>query len=175
APNRRPLMEPLAVARDTDIDVTAMDGMPLVDRRQAAPGRCFALQAGQSYLKRTNGKTAVHRYRCISELHVTVRAGLFLVATGRPGYITPSRCSQRIKCAQRTGNKHPDDFMPDTVLTANPTAQTATAQVERTVATLRKVREAVGQAIFGQDTVIEQTLVTLLAGGHGLLIGVPGL
>jgi MoxR-like ATPase len=65
--------------------------------------------------------------------------------------------------------------MPDTVLTANPTTQTATAQVERTVATLRKVREAVGQAIFGQDTVIEQTLVTLLAGGHGLLIGVPGL
>jgi len=65
--------------------------------------------------------------------------------------------------------------MPDTVLTANPTAQTATAQVERTVATLRKVREAVGQAIFGQDAVIEQTLVTLLAGGHGLLIGVPGL
>src|ERR1043166_7111464 len=65
--------------------------------------------------------------------------------------------------------------MPDTVLTANPTAQTATAQVERTVATLRKVREAVGQAIFGQDTMIEQTLVTLLAGGHGLLIGVPGL
>ena len=65
--------------------------------------------------------------------------------------------------------------MPDTVLTANPTAQTATAQVERTVATLRKVREAVGQAIFGQDTVIEQTLVTLLAGGHGLLIGVQGL
>src|SRR5690349_15605597 len=65
--------------------------------------------------------------------------------------------------------------MPDTVLTANPTAQTATAQVERTVATLGKVREAVGQAIFGQDAVIEQTLVTLLAGGHGLLIGVPGL
>src|SRR5580765_879530 len=65
--------------------------------------------------------------------------------------------------------------MPDTVLTANPTAQTATAQVERTVATLRKVKEAVGQAIFGQDAVIEQTLVTLLAGGHGLLIGVPGL
>ena len=51
--------------------------------------------------------------------------------------------------------------MPDTVLTANPSA--ATAQVERTVATLRKVRDAVGQAIFGQDIVIEQTLVTLLA------------
>ena len=38
-----------------------------------------------------------------------------------------------------------------------------------------KVRERVGSFIFGQDEVIEETLVTLLAGGHGLLIGVPGL
>ena len=29
--------------------------------------------------------------------------------------------------------------------------------------------------IFGQEKVVEQTLVTLLSGGHGLLIGVPGL
>ncbi len=29
--------------------------------------------------------------------------------------------------------------------------------------------------IFGQETVIERTLITLLAGGHALLIGVPGL
>ena len=38
-----------------------------------------------------------------------------------------------------------------------------------------KVREAIGKVIFGQHDVIDQTLVTLLAGGHGLLIGVPGL
>jgi MoxR-like ATPase len=38
-----------------------------------------------------------------------------------------------------------------------------------------KVRAGLNAVIFGQDTVIEQTLVTLLAGGHGLLIGVPGL
>ena len=37
------------------------------------------------------------------------------------------------------------------------------------------VREAIGSVIFGQTRVIDQTLVTLLAGGHGLLIGVPGL
>src|SRR3546814_8354595 len=29
--------------------------------------------------------------------------------------------------------------------------------------------------IFGQQAVVDQTLITLLAGGHGLLIGVPGL
>ena len=37
------------------------------------------------------------------------------------------------------------------------------------------VRAGLNAVIFGQDEVVEQTLVTLLAGGHGLLIGVPGL
>ena len=37
------------------------------------------------------------------------------------------------------------------------------------------VRNGLNAVIFGQETVIDQTLVTLLAGGHGLLIGVPGL
>ncbi|HEY0265994.1 MAG TPA: MoxR family ATPase [Rhizomicrobium sp.] len=41
--------------------------------------------------------------------------------------------------------------------------------------TFRKVRDGLSAVIFGQEQVIEQTLVTLLAGGHGLLIGVPGL
>jgi MoxR-like ATPase len=61
--------------------------------------------------------------------------------------------------------------MNDTVAESS----SAAAHIERAAATLGKVREAVGKAIFGQDAVIEQTLVTLLAGGHGLLIGVPGL
>src|SRR5476649_3071405 len=59
--------------------------------------------------------------------------------------------------------------------TAGADATSAAAHLERAAATLAHVREAVGKAIFGQETVIEQTLVTLLAGGHGLLIGVPGL
>ena len=37
------------------------------------------------------------------------------------------------------------------------------------------VRKNVGRIIFGQDRVVEETLITLLAGGHVLLIGVPGL
>ncbi|MBV9990810.1 MAG: MoxR family ATPase [Alphaproteobacteria bacterium] len=51
----------------------------------------------------------------------------------------------------------------------------AVAMAERAADTFKRAREAVSQVIFGQDQVIEQTLVTLLAGGHGLLIGVPGL
>ena len=40
---------------------------------------------------------------------------------------------------------------------------------------LAQVKDAIGAVIFGQERVIELSLVTLLAGGHGLLIGVPGL
>jgi MoxR-like ATPase len=37
------------------------------------------------------------------------------------------------------------------------------------------VRTEIGRVIFGQERVVELTLAALLAGGHGLLIGVPGL
>ena len=40
---------------------------------------------------------------------------------------------------------------------------------------MKRVHQAAASVIFGQDVVIERTLVTLLAGGHALLIGVPGL
>ncbi len=46
---------------------------------------------------------------------------------------------------------------------------------ESTLARIGAAREAIGAVIFGQRRVIEETLVTLLSGGHGLLIGVPGL
>ncbi len=51
----------------------------------------------------------------------------------------------------------------------------AVKRLESTAALFARVRESIGKVIFGQDEVIEQALVTLLAGGHGLLIGVPGL
>ncbi len=40
---------------------------------------------------------------------------------------------------------------------------------------LQEVRESIGRVIFGQQQVVDQTLITLLSGGHALLIGVPGL
>ncbi|MBI3274772.1 MAG: AAA family ATPase, partial [Methylocystis sp.] len=46
---------------------------------------------------------------------------------------------------------------------------------ERTLEQIGRARAAIGAVILGQDEVIEQALVTLLAGGHGLLVGVPGL
>ncbi len=40
---------------------------------------------------------------------------------------------------------------------------------------LHAVRESIGRVILGQQRVVDQTLITLLAGGHALVIGVPGL
>ncbi|MBR0683880.1 MoxR family ATPase [Roseomonas eburnea] len=49
------------------------------------------------------------------------------------------------------------------------------AEVEALGARLARVRDAVGRVIFGQDLVVERVLITLLSGGHVLLVGVPGL
>jgi MoxR-like ATPase len=46
--------------------------------------------------------------------------------------------------------------------------ETLAAQLSAAQATLR-------QSVRGQDLVIEQLLVTLLSGGHGLIVGVPGV
>ena len=56
--------------------------------------------------------------------------------------------------------------------------QTDEAIVPRLEAAAEKVKrahKAAAAVIFGQDVVIERTLITILSGGHALLIGVPGL
>ena len=49
------------------------------------------------------------------------------------------------------------------------------ARVEAAGERIQRVHKAIGTVIFGQEQVVERTLVTILAGGHGLLVGVPGL
>ena len=46
---------------------------------------------------------------------------------------------------------------------------------EATAANVRAAKDAIGAVIFGQDVVVERALVTVLSGGHALLVGVPGL
>jgi len=46
---------------------------------------------------------------------------------------------------------------------------------EQVAASIRTAKDAVTTVIFGQDRVVENALVTILSGGHALLIGVPGL
>ena len=49
------------------------------------------------------------------------------------------------------------------------------AAIEALGQRLAGVRTQIDRVIFGQDAVVDQTLITLLSGGHALLIGVPGL
>ncbi len=48
-------------------------------------------------------------------------------------------------------------------------------RMERLSLSVRKIREALAQRIVGQEDVITDLLACFLAGGHCLLIGVPGL
>ena len=48
-------------------------------------------------------------------------------------------------------------------------------QAEQLVAKYRDVRKEIAKVIVGQDEVVEQVMIALLAKGHCLLVGVPGL
>src|SRR5215213_11675048 len=65
----------------------------------------------------------------------------------------------------------------------NPLSMTATQaaphddvqQLHRLVGAVGRLRTQVSQRIVGQDEIIDGILTAVLAGGHALLIGVPGL
>jgi MoxR-like ATPase len=48
-------------------------------------------------------------------------------------------------------------------------------EAEAAAARLQAARAEIGKAVFGQERVVELTLTAVLAGGHGLLVGAPGL
>jgi MoxR-like ATPase len=50
-------------------------------------------------------------------------------------------------------------------------AKSAELMLER----VAQARAAIGSVIFGQERIVEEALITILSGGHGLLVGVPGL
>lgn len=49
------------------------------------------------------------------------------------------------------------------------------AEAESAVGRIGAARTAIARVIFGQESVVDRALITILAGGHGLLVGVPGL
>ena len=55
------------------------------------------------------------------------------------------------------------------------TLSSGTASIDRAAAELTRVREEIGRVIVAQHEVIEGVLICLVAGGHVLLEGVPGL
>ena len=48
-------------------------------------------------------------------------------------------------------------------------------QLERFRSDFEKLRAEVAKVVVGQDAIVEATLIALIAGGHVLLEGVPGL
>ncbi|HTC24690.1 MAG TPA: AAA family ATPase, partial [Gemmatimonadales bacterium] len=56
-----------------------------------------------------------------------------------------------------------------------PAAHDDVRQLERLASAVTALRRQVAQRIVGQDDVVEGILTAVLAGGHALLIGVPGL
>ncbi len=48
-------------------------------------------------------------------------------------------------------------------------------KIDQLAERMTAARDAIAAVIFGQNAVVEETLITVLSGGHLLLIGVPGL
>jgi MoxR-like ATPase len=48
-------------------------------------------------------------------------------------------------------------------------------QAESTAAHVRTAKAAISNVIFGQEKVVDHALITVLCGGHALLVGLPGL
>src|ERR1700732_5344465 len=63
--------------------------------------------------------------------------------------------------------------MPEAITASLEAAVTRTA--EAALERITAARSSIEAIIFGQGQVVEQALITLLSGGHGLLVGVPGL
>jgi MoxR-like ATPase len=58
---------------------------------------------------------------------------------------------------------------------ADSNADVAAEELEALSLRLAEARRSVGSVIYGQEAVVEQSIITLLSGGHLLLVGLPGL
>ncbi len=54
-------------------------------------------------------------------------------------------------------------------------ANTVTGDVSTLVMAVQRLRTEIGKRVVGQDIVVDEILMALVAGGHALLVGVPGL
>lgn len=56
-----------------------------------------------------------------------------------------------------------------------PSASDAVARLDTLAGKFQQAKDELARTVIGQDEIVEQVLVTLLAGGHALLVGLPGL
>ncbi|WP_408736898.1 AAA family ATPase [Acetobacter conturbans] len=69
-------------------------------------------------------------------------------------------------------------FSPETGFApsgGSPDAAAAARQADLVAQQLQIVREEIGRVVFGQKEIVDQALVSILSGGHALLVGAPGL
>ena len=59
--------------------------------------------------------------------------------------------------------------------TINETDKKVLQNLDKSGERLKKVKDSISKVIFGQETVVELSLTAILAGGHALLVGAPGL
>jgi MoxR-like ATPase len=57
----------------------------------------------------------------------------------------------------------------------HPEARTDLGDFDRLSESFARAQDALGRIVFGQERVIGEVMTTLLAGGHNLLVGTPGL
>lgn len=60
-------------------------------------------------------------------------------------------------------------------ITQNDDGKALIAEAEAAAEKLQRVRTEVAKSVFGQERVVELALAAVLAGGHALLVGAPGL
>lgn len=68
-----------------------------------------------------------------------------------------------------------DEQTPVPTQTAPGASEDEIALVRAMRAHTRRIRNEIAKVIIGQETVVDQVLMVLIAGGHGLLIGMPGM
>jgi MoxR-like ATPase len=65
--------------------------------------------------------------------------------------------------------------VPVSSLVSSTSVSVALEDIETVVRMLQSAQERLQSVIFGQEDVIRLSLITVLSGGHGLLVGLPGL
>ena len=60
-------------------------------------------------------------------------------------------------------------------MSTTPAAGAEPRSVESLIAAVQRLRGEVGKRVVGQQAVVDEILMALVAGGHALLVGVPGL
>jgi MoxR-like ATPase len=68
-----------------------------------------------------------------------------------------------------------DSFSAEPPVSTESAAHDDLALADKLADRLQLIRAEIGRCVYGQNQVIEQILVTILSGGHALLVGAPGL